>query len=239
MAIQIDTTFDFRSDTPAGKDPDSHSPTLRQYHRMLWSKPLPSGPLFDLVTSTPRVYIHHNSSLGEFFLSSDAVVPTFTRESRLSHIIRGISPERLEAFLRMSYTIGGMMLFPGNRVGRKMTINGARGFHPRIKDRFDFTVECIRRHYLREWSPLEGVLERYATFFRLFEDFRGYVEFFLLQDLVTEDYSTVKFFTPFEAFHSSPPLPSSTESYLDYMYLAEDFIDARNRRIQRFAQGLG
>ena len=36
-------------------------------------------------------------------------------------------------------------LFPGNQIGRKMTINAARGCHPRINDRFDLTVECIRR----------------------------------------------------------------------------------------------
>ena len=38
----IDTSFDFRTDA-SGKDPDAYSPTLRQYHRLLWSKPLPSG----------------------------------------------------------------------------------------------------------------------------------------------------------------------------------------------------
>ena len=53
-----------------------------------------------------------------------------------------------------------MMIFPGNRIGRKMTINGARGFHPRIKDRFDLTVECIRRHYRKENSPLSDTLAR-------------------------------------------------------------------------------
>ena len=36
----IDSTFDFRSDTPPGKDPDARSPTLRRYHQLLWSKPL-------------------------------------------------------------------------------------------------------------------------------------------------------------------------------------------------------
>lgn len=35
----IDTAFDFRTDTAPGKDPDSHSPTLRRYHQLLWSKP--------------------------------------------------------------------------------------------------------------------------------------------------------------------------------------------------------
>lgn len=36
----IDTDFDFFSDTPAGRNPDAHSPTLRKYHQMLWSKDL-------------------------------------------------------------------------------------------------------------------------------------------------------------------------------------------------------
>jgi hypothetical protein len=48
--------------------------------------------------------------------------------------------------VRLTYTMGGMMLFPSNVVEGKMTINGARGCHPRLKDRFDLTVECIRLH---------------------------------------------------------------------------------------------
>lgn len=31
MTASVDTSFDFKSDTPAGKDPDSFSPTLRRY----------------------------------------------------------------------------------------------------------------------------------------------------------------------------------------------------------------
>ena len=52
-----------------------------------------------------------------------------------------------EAFRTIAYTIGAMMVFPGNRIDGKMTINQARGCHPRIRDRFDLTVECIRLHY--------------------------------------------------------------------------------------------
>ena len=73
----IDITFDFRSDTPRGKDPDTFSPTLRTYHQLLWSKPLPSGELFELDVTGPPYYLHHRSELGEFWLSSDAVVPSF------------------------------------------------------------------------------------------------------------------------------------------------------------------
>ena len=35
----FDPTFDFRTEA-GGEDPDSTSPTLRAYHKLLWSKPL-------------------------------------------------------------------------------------------------------------------------------------------------------------------------------------------------------
>jgi hypothetical protein len=225
---RIDVALDFREDTPKGKDPDSHSPKLREYHRWLWSKPLPSGVVFEL--RVKGAYLYHTSGLGEFVLSSDAVIPTFIRESRIAHVIAEISQEEREAFLRLGYTIGGMMIFPANKVDGRMTINGARGCNPRIKDRFDLTVECIRRHYAGEPSPLTATLARYSEFFRLFGDFRGYVEFFLLQDLVTEDSSMVRFFTPFEDFLLWPS-PKSLEEYVTYRKHAEAFLRARNLRI--------
>ena len=232
-APRIDVTFDFRDDTPPGKDPDALSPTLRRYHQWLWSKPLPSGFRFELSTSKPGVYLHHVSELGEFFLSSDSVIPSFRKERRLSHVRDQIATHDREAFLRLTYTIGGMMLFPANQVDRKMTINGQRGCHPRIKDRFDLTVECIRRHYTGGESPLSATLERYANFSRLFESFQGYVNFFLLQDIVAPDYSAVQFFSPFTGFDSSP-LPATLPRYLEYCDGASQFIRARNLRILGF-----
>jgi len=232
MSSHIDITFDFRSDAQ-GRDPDSHSPTLRSYHKLLWSKPLPSGVVFELdyTTTSPPYYLRHRSELGEFVLSSDAVIPAFTREGRISDVIEQMDVEELDAFNTFGYTMGGMMIWPANRIEGKMTINGARGFHPRIKDRFDLTVECIRRHYRNECSPLRDVLNRYANFFDLFGDFRGYVEFFLLQDVVTEDCSAVKFFMPFEKKFIVWPLPASIEDYKAYKHLAVEFIQARNQRI--------
>jgi len=233
----IDITFDFRTDTPPGKDPDALSPTLRRYHKLLWSKPLPSGAMFDLDDTVRGHYLIHVSELGVFSLASDAVVPSFTRELKMKHIIEQFPPAELDEFNRLGYTIGGIMLFPGVRVDNKMTINGARGFHPRIKDRFDLTIECIRRHYLREPSPLDATLARYADFFALFGDFRGYVDFFLLQDLVTVDYAAVRFFAPFQDFTKSPLL-GSVEAYDVYKHLAMQFLAARNLRIERYVASL-
>ncbi|HQQ32724.1 MAG TPA: hypothetical protein PLR90_02305 [Methylophilus sp.] len=118
-------------------------------------------------------------------------------------------------------------------MNQKPTINGARGLNPQIKDRFDLTLECIRRHYRNESSPLGDTLQRYAEFFGLFTSFRGYVEFFLLQDLVNSDFSKVNFFLPFDDFKTSP-LPSNKEMYLEYRNRNIEFIEARNRQIREY-----
>jgi hypothetical protein len=228
---QIDTTFDFRSDTPPGKDPDARSPTLRRYHKFLWSKPLPCGEVLDLVDTTHGHYLLHRSEeVGEFSLASDAVVASF----RYLPMVQD-EPGQLKEFMHIGYTIGGMMLWPGNCVGRKMTISGARGCHPRIRDRFDLTLECIRRHYVEEDSPLREVLARYADFFKLFVNFRGFVEFFLLQDAVTIDFATVVFSAPFEDFTTSP-IPQTIDDYREYRQRAIAFIEARNRRIAEYCR---
>ena len=146
----IDITFDFRSDTPPGKDPDALSPTLRSYHKFLWSKPLPNGVLFELNDTKSNVYLYHQSELGEFFLSSDSAIHTFSRWASMAHIINQLKQGEAEDFRRVGYSMGGMIIFPANRVEGKNTINVARGFHPLIKDRIDLTVECIRRYYKNE-----------------------------------------------------------------------------------------
>jgi hypothetical protein len=228
--MAIDVGFDFRTDA-GGKDPDSRSPTLRCYHRLLWSKPLPAGPRFDLSDTTPRVYLHHSSSLGEFFLSSDSVMQTFTRWPALKPITEQLSADENEEFQRIAYTIGAMMVFPGNRIDRKPTVNVARGFNRAISDRFDLTLECIRRHYSAKMSPLASTLSRYAEFFALFGDFHGYVSFFLLDDLVTDDFG-VKFFMPFDDFRSLS-VPRNFGTYKEYRRRSIEFIEARNHRLKR------
>ena len=76
-------------------------------------------------------------------------------------------------------------------------------------------------------------LVRYGDFFALFQDFNGYIDFFLLQDLVSDDSSVVKFFTPFADFGTSP-LPPTVEVYQDYRRNAIRFVEARNRRMVEY-----
>ena len=106
----------------------------------------------------------------------------------------------------------------------------ARGTNGKIKDRFDLTLECIRRHYINKKSPLSDTLQRYSSFFNLFENFQGYIDFFLLQDLVVEDYSSIKYLIPFESFENSP-LPDDVDEYRLYKKNMSNFVTARNQRM--------
>ena len=49
--MKVDTIFNVYSDAKGG-DPDSTSPTLRKYHKILWSKALPNGAVFELRNSS-------------------------------------------------------------------------------------------------------------------------------------------------------------------------------------------
>jgi len=236
MSNLIDTNFHFRSDTPSGKDPDTFSPTLRRYHKLLWSKPLPSGFDFNLTDTTTKVYLHHKSELGEFFLSSDAIGHTYSRQKRMSDIVNQIPSHEIDTFRKLCGTIGGYIVFPSNKVDNKMTINGSRGINHKIKDRFDLTLECIRRHYFNEDNPLSDTLQRYNDFLSLFQNFQGYADFFLLQDLVKDDYLSIKFYLPFVGF-DNPALPDNIQDYRLYKKNVTDFVLARNQRILNFISG--
>lgn len=230
----IDTEFEFHADSRPGVDPDKGpndggSSTLQRYHRELWSKPLPSGIVFKLEPERGS-YLVHRSAAGTFYLSSDAI--TSHLSSRAWKVIQSIPPDQRPQ--SEPYTIGSSIVLPGDVRNRKMTINGARGFHPRIADRFDLTLECIRRHYLNQPSPLADTLERYADFFRLFVHFDGYVSFFLLQDLLDDSRERISFFHPFDDF-KTPAVPRTPESYLSYVHASDQFVRARNARIRRWS----
>jgi hypothetical protein len=198
---------------------------------------LPRGDPFDLDDTKPGAYLHHLSARGEFYLTSDTAMRSFVKYQRMAGIIPLISESEWEQFDTVTYQMGGMMLFPGRQIHGRWTINQERGPNSQIADRLDLTVECIRRHYLGETSPLAEALTRYGDFFALFEDFNGYTDFFLLQDLVSDDSLAVKFFMPFTDFGTSP-LPSTVEVYQHYRRNAIRFVEARNRRMAEYVARL-
>lgn len=226
--ISVDVKFDVRTDSN-GKDPDFASATLKSYHQLLWSKPLPNGQLMDLTTGK-GFYLKWN----DFYLGSDSIIVSFMHwRYKLRQLVEESIPnfsDYREDYLKKSYTIAGSIIFPQV----KWSMNQARGCSRKISDRWDLTLECIRRYYAGEQSPLDTALQRSKDFFDLFLDFKGYVDFFLLQDCVDEDYN-VKFWldTPLWV---SDPMPETVELYKDWIDKELDFVEKRGKRIEEYCK---
>ena len=144
----------------------------------------------------------------------------------------------MTSFRSLACTVGGYIVFPAQvRLDGqwRRSINQSRGLHPKIRDRVDLTLECIRRHYEGVASPLTAALASYSDFFDLFGHFAGYVDHFLLDDLVEDGRDAVRFFTDFDDFAGSPLPAGSVAEYHEYMARSVDFVRARNERIAAYA----
>jgi len=234
--MEIDVTYNFQAEIEP-RDADRYSSRLQEYHRILWSKPLPNGKMFEL-SKIKQNRLYHKSELGEFYLSSDRAIATFSKWKKTADLISKISVEDLTNFINISETIGGIIIWPSNQVNRMPTINASRGWNNKISDRLDLTIECIRRYYLNQESPLYETFKRYGDFFNLFEDFKGYVDFFLFQDAVSSDYSSVIIAPPFDNFESVP-VPKTVDEYLKYMNDTVELVKARNKRISKYGRTYG
>ncbi|WP_034485701.1 DUF6994 family protein [Butyrivibrio fibrisolvens] len=243
----IDVTFDFTSDSYnywdgfwdrndglgyGGSDPDNSSPTLQEYHRLLWSKQLPNGQKMELKKGNGSQYLTWNN----FRFGSDAIIVSF-RYKRYKYMIEEVKKKvddykkYYEDMIRKSYTIGGMIIFPKHLD----SINQNRGTNKLVSDRWDLTMECIRRYYSDVESPLTEVLERDKAFFDLFNDFKGYVDFFLLQDCVSSDYSSVNIWDGSGDF-SEEGLPKTIDDYFHFIDMEFDFLNKRNQRIATYCK---
>lgn len=221
---EIDVDYFFFDDTPEGKDPDSDSPRLRRYHQLLWSKPLPDGRPFEIHGGRSRSpYLVYESDGTRLVLGSDTIATRHRK--KLNHLFKQLPDEVNEAFLRRAYTICGFMVFPVSRG----SLNQIRGTHPRIQDRWDLTLEAIRRFYQGGTSPLTSTIERHADFFSLFGSFQGYVTHFHLGDFIDTN-GAVRFMLPFDDF-ASPPLPNDLPTYATYRLASLELFEARRLRI--------
>ena len=230
MKLQdIDIHFDVQTDSK-GKDPDSASPTLRAYHQLLWSKPLPNG-------QEMKLGIEKNClKWGDMWFGCDSITASFLHERfplRKTVEQKDGFAEWKKDYWHKTYTIGGSIIFPMHR----WSMNQARGCSVKICDRWDLTLECIRRFYAGEPTPLDKVFGTDREFFGLFVDFKGYVDFFLLQDCVDENYN-VKFALDTPRFISMP-MPKNMEEYYKWIDSQIDFVTKRGRRIEEYIQKKG
>lgn len=74
-----------------------------------------------------------------------------------------------------------------------------------------------------EESPLYKSLLKDKVFFDLFADFKGYVDFFFLQDCVTEDYKKVNLWLDNDFFEKNP-VPHNADEYLTFIGKEYDFL---------------
>jgi hypothetical protein len=223
---KIDIDFDFRKDSKCG-DADTDSQKLYDAHKFLWNKTLPCGKWFDLKIigdNYGRLLLKNHLC---DYLSSDRMCPHFDGKynGKFDGWLSDVEREELQYKVR---TIGGHIIFPA-RKKNGFTINQARGVSRIICDRFDLTLECIRRFYQNEQSPLYDTLTRYKDFFDLFINFRGYVDFFLLQDFIDKE-ERIKFSLPFDNFNR-PALPQTGDEYRNYKICTIGFMNSRNKRI--------
>ena len=244
MSINIDVNFSFISDTKKYlkmfdkqkssrncPDPDSHSKTLRDYHKVLWSNTLPNGDKMELnedatylawkdfrfgSDSIVNMYFHH-IHVAKYCLT-DELKNTFCQKYGFSDFT-----SFWRDYLIKSYTIGGAIIFP-----KTNSINVKRG--TMLKDRFDLTLECIRLYYLGKESPLFATLQANKDLFDLIGNFKQYVKSFYLQDLVNSDCSEIKYFNSFKDL-SNVPYPKTQQDWLDLYENQLDFVNRRNKRI--------
>ncbi|MBQ6351593.1 MAG: hypothetical protein IJI42_11815 [Methanobrevibacter sp.] len=207
-------------------DPDSKSFTLQQYNMILWSKRLPNGEYMNLLLGNDGELLWKGNRY-----SSDSIIVSFKYRDykyMMDKVMATLPDYKtfFEDYSRKAYTIGGEVIFPKRRMG----MNQSRGFNRQIRDRFDLTLECIRRYYLGLENPLQTVMEHDKEFFDMFGDFKGYVDFFYLQDIVNEDYSDIHFFKEFTEFDGNV-FPESPEEYLAFINKELEFVEKRNARI--------
>ena len=225
----IDVNFDVQTDSN-GKDPDSASKTLKTYHQLLWNKPLPNGEVMEL--KMERGFLKWK----DMWFGCDSITASFLHyrfplKDYVEHNIPDFAEFKKE-YWHKTYTIGGSIIFPMVR----WSMNQARGCSVKICDRWDLTLECIRRFYIGEPTPLDKALDKSREFFKQFVDFKGYVDFFLLQDCVDEQYN-VKLWLNTPLFVSLP-MPKDMKEYMMWINYQLEFVTKRNQRIHNYCNSV-
>ena len=213
-------------------DPDSQSKKLQEYHLLVWNKRIFNNELQARSDINGNLYFSYK----ELNLSSDSIINSYRYKSLVFNLKEEMKKKGenyksfQEEYIKKSYNIGGMIIFPKH----PNSLNQKRGMHNKIRDRFDLTLECIRRYYeqSKNYNPLQDVLQADEKYYNFFGSFKGFIDTFFLQDWV-DKYYRVKFMLDFDNFQTSP-LP---QNYDEYMILHDkqlELVQKRNCRIDKF-----
>jgi hypothetical protein len=236
----IDVNFNFTTDCSywdgynngdSDTDPDIMSPTLRLYQQILYSRKTPCGKTIILKQGKNVNYdylVYQDNRL-----ASDNIINMFerynlpwSREAQIDNY-----NDKIKQYKLASYIIGAEILFPKH----KDSINQWRGKNKQIQDRFDLTLECIKRFYDGEQNPLNETLNKDKWFFDLFVNFKGYIDFFFLNDLVSLSYKQIKFFLGnYNDVFIRPPFPQNKHEWQKLYDNQMNFLQQRTNRIKQF-----
>lgn len=101
--VSVDTDLDMRRDA-GGRDMDQHSPTLRRYHQLLWSRPLPDETTFELKADGEATNAYLVAPDG-LVLASDSLINSMTHWKRLRTVLAEVPEVEQAAFRRRASSI--------------------------------------------------------------------------------------------------------------------------------------
>jgi len=161
----IDTNRDFAAYYRKGRDPDRDSKRLYRWQHALWGRPVDGVEPFEqlkVVHDRGCYGMRLVTGAGEFWLGSDAIIPTWSSPGWTRwfapDLVAEVAAVRAgtdtDDFFRIASTIGAYLVFPRNHTGQTgSTINQARGMDPQIADRFDLTLEGAELIVVGHTSP--------------------------------------------------------------------------------------
>lgn len=238
MALNVDININYKKLLNNNLDPDKYCKELGETHCILWSSKKTLGILKWNSLNKLKSFINGI----EFIFTPDSIVNSFYNSKRIikgkgikeSDWIRSLSKmtqDIIKDYRNIDYTIGSSIIFPISINGKSIgwTMNKARGCSSKIHDRFDYTLECIKRYYEENIdNPLQSAIEKSSLFFNLFKSFNEYVDFFFLNDLVDEKGNVISFT---DKIDFSSPFPKTEEEYIKYLDNTIRFVNKRNERI--------
>lgn len=217
-------------------DPDAKCEELREMHYRLYNRyalyinrPFSFEKKYPLSFSEGRYfYLLENGSCR---LGSDTMNSSYLYYEALKNIKsemekcgRNAEAEIEKYRKNIIYRPGNFIVFPKNSSN---SINTVRGCCGKIKDRFDLTLDCIKKQYADKDNPLSWVLRKHwEDFFDRFNGFNEYINFFMLEDYLDEKDNVVRFID--NKYHI---LPQTLEEYDEYIRRISAVIEKRTKRI--------
>lgn len=209
----------------------SRSKLLQKHLCLLYGyKPL-EGLSCDIKSNDDYNYLYLDEGM-RFGCDSIANVMTPQNEP----ISRYLSSSELKRYYTIINSIGGKIIFPKH----KKSINQYRGaqWKKYIGDRFDYTLECIRRYFddpseKYGWYPLKDEIKNDGKFFSKFSSFSEYIKFFFLEDIVDKN-ENIKFFLGENSdidFNITQAIPSDLDKWRLLYNKTIEFAEARTMRI--------